>query len=625
MRPLLVSLATAALLVPSPARAGDGKPYQLQVVLLVAKHRALTEVLQDKLQRELGDGLQAALGGMARVEVVRKHELQPRIAEVGLQRAVEGWGDRSDVKTHFLLLDFADETYRLQSLQHDGTTGRAGPQVRVGRTRDRDFIFRLAADAIEKDFGLLGTVADNPAGGQVTLHLDGGPGTAWSRWVKPGEVFALVRVRDAVGPTEPIDSAYLQVLTPPKDDDRTGACVCKVAHRYQPLPDLAGCRAVKLATTAGAAVRLRLVDRQEGNLFQPLREEMTLTLRQHGFDVGAGRRVKTKEDRIDTATLEPRGEWVFDHLVFVTVAGSDGKAIAQVPVPLLGQPEVVVPVSPGQPEDNAVGVARRAWVVGVDAAFAVQADLMARAQKLAGKAEQRDETRKLVNRALARADEDVARLKRERVALVALADKAGKVAELRLEPIDQHLKKVEDGQKELRDFLAKIEEIDQRENDPKLKEGFAQVERARLFKRQGDYDQALAIYDKLLADGFAAEGLQAERDELARLWEPKGDEHRAARKFIFEEWPKLDTAGVHAKLADVRQALAEVKKADDKLTARRLLDSAAVHAIRVRKEMDEFKPTGRPEDQARVEQLNAVAADLAALGKDLRAYLGVKE
>lgn len=624
MRPLLVCLATAALLTPSPAHAGDGKPYQLQVVLLVAKHRHLTDVLQDKLERELGDGLQAALGGMARVEVVRKHELQARIAEVGLQRAVEGWGKRSDVKTHFLLLDFGDETYRLQSLQHDGTTGQAGPQVRVGRTRDRDFIFRLAADAIEKDFGLLGTVADNPAGGQVTLHLDGGPGTAWSRWVKPGEVFALVRVRDAAGPTEPIDSAYLQVLTPPKDDDRTGACVCKVAHRYT-LPDLAGCRAVKLATTAGATIRLRLVDRQEGNVFQPLREEMYLYLRQHGFDVGDGRRVKTKEDRIDTATLEPRGEGVFDHLVFVTVAGSDLKAIAQVPVPLLGQPEVVVPVSPGQPEDNAVGVARSTWVRGVSDAFLVQADLMARAQKLAGKAERRDETRKLVDRALARADDDVARLKRERVALVALAEKANRVAELRLEPIDQHLKKVEDGQKELRDFLAKLDDIDQRENDPKLREGFAQVERARLLKRQGEYDQALAIYDKLLADGFAAEGLQAERDELAKLWEPKGEEHRAARTVIFDDWPKLDTAGVQARMADVRQALAEVKKADDKLTARRLLDSAAVHAIRVRKEMDDFKPTGRPEDQARVELLNAVAADLAALGKDLRAYLGVKE
>src|SRR5581483_6120008 len=48
-------------------------PYHLQVVLHVAKHRLLTDVFRDRVERELRDGLQASLGELARVEVVRDH------------------------------------------------------------------------------------------------------------------------------------------------------------------------------------------------------------------------------------------------------------------------------------------------------------------------------------------------------------------------------------------------------------------------------------------------------------------------------------------------------------------------------------------------------------------------
>ena len=55
------------------------KPYRFQVVLHMTEHPFFTDVFRDKVKRELHDSLQAALGDLARVEVVTDH---PRLQEV---------------------------------------------------------------------------------------------------------------------------------------------------------------------------------------------------------------------------------------------------------------------------------------------------------------------------------------------------------------------------------------------------------------------------------------------------------------------------------------------------------------------------------------------------------------
>src|SRR5438128_1571276 len=103
--------ALCALGLAGPASAAldpeTKKPYQLTVVLHVADNRLLTDVFRDRVERELLDGLQAALGDLAVVKVVREH---PKLAEVlnpekGL-RSLDGWTERSGGKTHFVLIDF---------------------------------------------------------------------------------------------------------------------------------------------------------------------------------------------------------------------------------------------------------------------------------------------------------------------------------------------------------------------------------------------------------------------------------------------------------------------------------------------------------------------------------------
>src|SRR5262249_51997513 len=95
-------------------------PYHLRVVLEVAKHRLLTPVFIDQLRRDLRDLLQAGLGDLARVDVVREHPLLKGVRVNGLEKALEAYRQVADVKTHFLQITFAGGLYQMQARQHDG-------------------------------------------------------------------------------------------------------------------------------------------------------------------------------------------------------------------------------------------------------------------------------------------------------------------------------------------------------------------------------------------------------------------------------------------------------------------------------------------------------------------------
>src|SRR3954452_19312560 len=103
---LLSSLCPLCLCGKSPGAEDELKQrYDVRIVLHVANNRLLTPVFRERLRRELGDGIQAALGDLARVQVLVSH---PRLADVlaqGLGRSLDTWKDASGVKTHFVLVD----------------------------------------------------------------------------------------------------------------------------------------------------------------------------------------------------------------------------------------------------------------------------------------------------------------------------------------------------------------------------------------------------------------------------------------------------------------------------------------------------------------------------------------
>src|SRR5579864_7464583 len=103
----------------APLDLETSKPYDLQVVLHFSQHRLLTPVFQEQIKHELKDGLQAALGQLAQVEVTNKHPLLNDVLSQGLQRALDSWNALSDTKVHFVLIDFVDGRYDIQSRQYD--------------------------------------------------------------------------------------------------------------------------------------------------------------------------------------------------------------------------------------------------------------------------------------------------------------------------------------------------------------------------------------------------------------------------------------------------------------------------------------------------------------------------
>src|SRR5438105_166976 len=96
----LTSLCFLLLSGSAPAASDMKEPYRLRIVLHLARHRLLTDVFHKQLERELKDGLQAALGKLARVEVVRRHPKLDDVLARGLNRALDGWRERSQYKTH---------------------------------------------------------------------------------------------------------------------------------------------------------------------------------------------------------------------------------------------------------------------------------------------------------------------------------------------------------------------------------------------------------------------------------------------------------------------------------------------------------------------------------------------
>ena len=124
--------------------------------------------------------------------------------------------------------------------------------VRRDRTRDRDFVAKAAALLIKQDFGLLGTFDSWPAEDEpgedkpVAVNLKGaGLGVPLDRWIKKGDVFAVVQMPlgDAA-PGKPVHGALLRW--------RRRRPATRLL-RLPPLPPLRGARATPTAPAIAAS------------------------------------------------------------------------------------------------------------------------------------------------------------------------------------------------------------------------------------------------------------------------------------------------------------------------------------------------------------------------------------
>jgi hypothetical protein len=636
-RVLLLSSLCSLCLCGSSSAALDPElksPYQLRIVLHFADHPDIKAAFQDRVAKELEDAVQGALGDLGDVKVVREHPKLREVLQSGLQAALDGWKDRSGIKTHFVLVRYNGFEYEIQARQHDGVTGQAslftGQVVRTERTRDRDFVARTAALLVARDFGVIGTLAgpvDSQSQVKVTIK-GGGLGAPLSPWVQKDEVFGVVGIPSDGKGEVVFPWLFLRVTTPPADGARDGVCVCRVYFRH---PDqlqkagMAGFRCVKLGTARGP-VRLRLTQNNPQRA-GPANEALTVYVRRNDFDGESGSRLRIEthsEGTVDTSLLKEGEAGVFDHLAFVSIYGGAAATprVPKLPVPILSdQPlEVSVPVSAD--DDGLFRFERDKWTRGVADSYLVQQNLFKRLNEMAGNAEKRKEALTEAQAGLDRCREDHARLSADRKNLEREIQMLPVASRPNLSAWDDRLGKIEKAQIDLVNYIKTTKEIQAEEVDPERVKGLEDINRGRLLEKAYELGEAIALYESARkVKSLDTEELRGRIADLRKLWNTKDEKHAEARTFIYQRWPKLDTLGLKSEMEKAKQAFAECKRAGDKIGPQKMLEAMLAHRQRIEKELKELNPKLNVEDEPKTKVIEDVTTELAKLENDLEAYL----
>jgi tetratricopeptide (TPR) repeat protein len=623
-------LALCSLGLCGQARALDpelDKPYEVQVVLRVAPNRLLTPIFKEQLRRDLQQGLQAALGAMGKVKVIdlgevpadKQEPLWQKVAAEGLQAGLDKPGQvASDVKTHFINVDYVDGQYEIQARQYDGLTGTATPTVRHERTPDRQFVARTAALLVDRDFGLVGTVAEGGDGQSVKVAFKGGGlKVPLDRWVKKGDVLALVQVRD--GQTRSMPWMLLQADDKPGAD---GACPCKLfPPQKRPLSATgAGFRCIKLGTVK-APVRLRVVefDPKGGPVRVPDVPPVVYIGRQGFTDLNDPNKTGHVPDADGFCSTE--GEPPYDGVAFVTIVHGE-QVLHRVPLALVDDRTVTLPIRLGA--ETPYLVWQRGWW---------ERELLEEQVKLDGLFKSLNEDIGKAGRA--------ATLERARKALDDLDKQITRFGELRKEltdnkppkgdkPLDlstgdTRLQDIKKGRGDLAKWVADLDKSLKEQKPGEGQEVLAAMDQARGYEQQAEYGQAIDQYEKVLAKTKDAK-LEERLRKLKEAWKPQGDEHAKARDFIYQTWPKLDPQKpgpqelTKDRVAEAQKALAVCRKVKDSFGPRKVLIEARRHLQQITQELEELKNSldTVERDRKRAAELTEVGDPLDKLIKDAK-------
>jgi hypothetical protein len=642
---LLLAVPASAAPLGGESKAG----YHLRVVVRTGDHPTLTPHFRAEVLKGVTSALQAALGPCGSVEGVdlnskpadQRDPLWALVDAKGLE-ALDGVTAATGPKTHFVFVDFADGKYEIRTRQHDGSTGFVTPFVRKQVHGDRGFVARLAGLAVAQDFGVVGTF--EPTGPQVSVVLKAGELGPLDQFVKKGDVFAVVQVREArravapkvrpkgkepEAPAAPamtgtrIDGLLLHVI----DTPRNGLCVCKMYNRYRGLPArdglTVGYRCVKLGTGEGV-LRLQLTDAAG----TPYRAD-TLQPRAGASDYPDPMASRDREEmRYADGVFTSKDR--FQNIAFVLVRGGDNP-VARLPVEIY----------PDQVEVRRVNLNPAAEPSPVQSAAADLLDRIRSARVIQARCVEEVATlqKKEKPKALEYGKEAVTALDKEADVLRADLDRArdrynADAPAGTFDPCEADLRALETKTRELRGHLTKLKDVIRIENDPAAAALHKQIEAALLEAATAgaafDIDQAIAKYEEALnlADKEPAARAEIEQalTNLKMAWEPKDDQHRAARKFVYEVWAKLEKpADVRDALPEARRAVAKCKAVGDKFTlgkmyavAPQLVEKYKEALIRMRDAATE------DEDRQALLQYVKVSRDLEDLLNDLGKEVGAK-
>jgi hypothetical protein len=601
---LLLFSQTSALAALDPEAA---RPYQVRIIVHLTTHPAFTPLFKDRLMRGLHDGLQTSLGKLVQVEVLDKFLLEEMtarkadgdkgrlaaleralkllqdITDHGLESPLDNWKEVSDTKTHFVAIDFADGQYVIQARQFDGFTGLAGPVVRQASTRDHAFVLRLAGFLIDKDFGWAGTLTHTEKKDEVLLTLKAGNlGQPLTPWVKKGEIFAVSQLFQSGSGmrAERLGETLIQVLENPQDGKIRG----RILHRYEPAlpagPTILGYRCLKLGTTQ-APLRIRLVD-EKG---KP-RAAQHITVSADDFGVNIKEDTTTNADGF-TEALGP-----FQHVAFVSVLRPNGKLLAQLPIEILDDRPVVRQINVDAKVEQ---LGQSEFVIkyllkSLDESHLAASGL---ADEL-NATQSNDEKLKKIKAGLTKLVADLAGYNEELIRLRGPGN-------LNLSVVQDRYDALQTKKDKFQHYMTELEEAIAVEKDPLRADLRELAGRARLLESEFEFDQAIELYEQLVQKAGSLPGFEAHARHLAKLkkaWEPKNEQHRQARQFIYRIWPKLETAAqIKAQMDSAFKALQTCKEVNDRKSPLKLLKANTAHATNLANRLQKIISSTKAEEQ----------------------------
>jgi hypothetical protein len=606
------------------------QPYRLRVVLSIGESREFTLLFKDRVKRELQDVLQAALGNVGQVEIVDRASIEkelhgkelPRddrrislertlnltdaVTQHGLKDALDIWKEVSETKTHFVVIQSVDNQYEIQTRQFDGMTGLASPLVRQARIGDRELVVRTAALLIDQDFGIVGTVPANARGSEVQVLLKGGRLGPLTPWVTKGHVFAVAQIKHGSGGQRAfrVGETLLQVLEDPKD----GVCRCRLLHRFaDPLaagPAIVGYRCLKLGTTVGT-LRIHLVDDKDRSVGVQRLKVAADTTSPKAEDLSTGP---------DGFTPWARGP--YRHVAFVQILTSaDEQLSGEIPVEILGDRVVVCRMPRNVRADKSVQLDfdRKHLLLRLNDSLLAASGLVSELNQLSKNPDARDEALRRAKAGLADLNTDLTTYNEEHARLT-------KNNAIGLEPIRERLEVLKVKKKEFEDYKDELDKIIRDVKDPLRAELRAKANQAQLLERDAQYQQAIDLYEEVVTKGAGQpliEPYVKHLDQLKKDWEPKSEQHRQARAFVYETWPKLESAvKLKARLPEAQAALKAFEESGDRLSPRMLLKANTAHFTRLTKRLDDILASSSAEDKEEGRLISQINPDLVKLTED---------
>ena len=444
------------------------------------------------------------------------------------------------------------------------------------------------------------------------------------------DVFALVKVYTAGEGLRTVRDPWT-LLQVQEVSSKDGLGTCRLYRQGRPLPlagggGIAGYRCLKLGTIQ-APLRLRLVKARD-----PARSKesgphvpapnLGIQVRRHGFTGEDTTKVQGTSDADGWYSTEGMKDIpLFDRVAFVSIhqLGVSGPR-NRVPLALVDDGPIECQVAAGVSESNQFSLRKTLWEQDIFDELSLLRDRFKDFNESLSRPNTHEQTLEAARRALTDVEEGRTTLTNVRTELASLVGTAGAK---QLETGDILLEEVKKGRDQLSTFIDSLKEILKEEKDPARLKAQTMITRRTCWKKPSRITpRLLELYEQALPQVEDMK-LREHVNQLKKDWEPRGDKHAAARKFIFETWPNSETSPAAMKdlIKEAEKALQECRAVKDLLGPKRLLRVALGHSARVIKQIKELHPDVNKGDLAQAEELTKVSEALAQLIKDTNTYL----